>query len=56
MHVVAPRCYCILSRIPCLNAHFALLECVLWHERKIRKVNTVVETHVPKGDFILVYE
>jgi hypothetical protein len=49
MHVVAPRCYCIVSRVPCLNAHFALLECVLWHERKERKVNTVVETMVPRG-------
>lgn len=49
MHVVAPRCYCLLSRVPCLNAHFALLESVLWHERRARTVNTVVETVVPKG-------
>jgi hypothetical protein len=49
MHVVAPRCYCLLSRVPCLNAHFALLECVLWHERRARTVNTVVETVIPKG-------
>jgi hypothetical protein len=33
LHVVAPRCYCLLSRLPALSAHFALLEAVLWHER-----------------------
>ena len=47
IHVVAPRCYCVLSRLPAINAHFALLESVLWHERLTRKTNTVIQSAVP---------